>query len=60
VRIALVPEVEVGVRDLRALAKIGSILVDSSNGRRFLKNAASAFGLAKPARSTPNRRRAVR
>ena len=60
VKIAVVPEVEVGVRDLRALAKIGSILVDPSYGRKFLENAASAFGREKPARSAPNRRRAVR
>ena len=60
VKIAVVPEVEVGVRDLRALAKIGSILVDPSYGRRFLENAASSFGQEKPARSAPNRRRAVR
>jgi anion-transporting ArsA/GET3 family ATPase len=43
VKIAVVPEVEVGVRDLGALAKIASILVSGTNGRRFLENAAGAF-----------------
>jgi len=43
VRLAVVPEVEVGVRDLRALTKIASMLVSETAGRRFLENAAAAF-----------------
>ncbi len=60
VKIAVVPEVEVGVRDLGALAKIASILVSGTNGRRFLENAAGAFARQTPVRATPAARRATR
>lgn len=55
VRLAVVPEVEVGVRDLRALAKIASILVNENAGRRFLENAAAAFAPRSSARPAPRR-----
>ena len=60
VKIAVVPEVEVGVRDLGALAKIASILVSGTNGRRFLENAAGVFARQTSERPTPASRRATR
>ncbi|HXZ88061.1 MAG TPA: ArsA-related P-loop ATPase [Candidatus Binataceae bacterium] len=59
VRLAVVPEVEVGVRDLRALAKIASILVNENAGRRFLENAAAAFAPRSSARPENAPRRAT-
>jgi hypothetical protein len=46
-RIALpiIPAVEPGVRDLRSLATISSILTSSTPGRKFLDNAADALGI---------------
>jgi anion-transporting ArsA/GET3 family ATPase len=60
VKIAVVPEVEVGVRDLGALAKIASILVSGTSGRRFLENAAGTLARQTSARPTPVSRRATR
>jgi hypothetical protein len=59
VRLAVVPDVEVGVRDLRALAKIASILVNENAGRRFLENAAAAFAPRSSARPGIAARRAT-
>ncbi len=64
VDLAIAPEINIGVRDLKALAKVASILAESGRGRSFLENAEAAFGLTPPpmpSRRTRNaRRRAVR
>jgi anion-transporting ArsA/GET3 family ATPase len=60
VELAIAPEIDVGVRDLRALAKVGSILSETGIGRRFLEDAEVAFGIAAPPRTRkpkPRRRR---
>ena len=54
VKLAIVPEVEVGVRDLRDLAKIASLLTDVRAGRKFLENAAAVFA-SPPRRRNPPR-----
>jgi anion-transporting ArsA/GET3 family ATPase len=46
VELAIAPEIELGMRDLRALAKVGAILSEAGAGRTFLKDAEVAFGLA--------------
>jgi anion-transporting ArsA/GET3 family ATPase len=46
VELAIAPEIDVGVRDLRALAKVATILSATGSGRRFLENAEVAFGIA--------------
>jgi anion-transporting ArsA/GET3 family ATPase len=48
VELAIAPEIEVGVRDLRALAKVATILSATGPGRTFLENAEVAFGIATP------------
>ena len=45
VELAIAPEIDLGVRDLRALAKVAAILSETGNGRRFLENAEVAFGI---------------
>jgi anion-transporting ArsA/GET3 family ATPase len=49
VELAIAPEIEIGVRDLNAIAKVASILAESGGGRTFLDNAEAAFGLTPPA-----------
>ena len=51
VELAIAPEINLGVRDLRALAKVAAILSETGNGRRFLENAEVAFGIAEPLRT---------
>jgi anion-transporting ArsA/GET3 family ATPase len=51
VELAIAPEIDVGVRDLKALAKVGAILSETGIGRRFLEDAEVAFGLASPPRA---------
>lgn len=48
VELAIAPEINVGVRDLRGLAKVAAILAGSGSGRSFLENAEVAFGIAPP------------
>ena len=48
VGLAIAPEIDVGVRDLRALAKVATILSATNTGRSFLENAEVAFGIATP------------
>ncbi len=57
VELAIAPEINVGVRDLAALTKVGAILAGDTNGRSFLADAEIAFGIASPARSLPTRKR---
>jgi anion-transporting ArsA/GET3 family ATPase len=49
------PEVEPGVRDLRSLATLSSILTGSTSGREFLHNAAHAFGIVSAFEGRPAR-----
>jgi hypothetical protein len=56
--LGLAPAVELGVRDLRSLAKLGSILARQLPGRKFLDNAAGAFGIALSNEGARQRRRA--
>jgi anion-transporting ArsA/GET3 family ATPase len=58
VKLVVAPEVEAGVRDLRMLAKLASILIDGSPGHRFLDDAATAFAPAPPRQKPPVRRAA--
>jgi anion-transporting ArsA/GET3 family ATPase len=44
--LAIAPEIDLGVRDLRALAKVAAILSTAGAGRSFLENAEVAFGIA--------------
>jgi anion-transporting ArsA/GET3 family ATPase len=46
VELAIAPEIDLGVRDLRALAKVAAILSTAGAGRSFLENAEVAFGIA--------------
>ncbi len=46
VELAIAPEINAGVRDLRTLAKVASILSETGSGRRFLENAEAAFGIS--------------
>jgi anion-transporting ArsA/GET3 family ATPase len=43
----LCPEIEPGVRDLRSLAMLSSILTGPISGREFLRNAADTLGIAR-------------
>ena len=58
VELAIAPEIEVGVRDLRTLAKVAAILAEAGSGRSFLKGAEVAFGIEPP--PPPARRTRVR
>jgi len=63
VELAIAPEIDLGVRDLGALAKVAAILAEGGTGRVFLRNAEVAFGIAPPPRTrkpTGTRRRAAR
>ena len=55
VSLAIAPAFEAGVRDLRALATISSILVDSKHGRKFLDHVAEVLGIAAVLDNTPIR-----
>jgi anion-transporting ArsA/GET3 family ATPase len=55
VELAIAPEINLGLRDLGALAKVGAILAGDTNGRSFLADAEVAFGLVPPAPSLANR-----
>ena len=48
VELAIAPEIDIGVRNLRALAKVAATFSASGNGRSFLKNAEAAFGIVEP------------
>ena len=54
VELAIAPEIETGVRDLRTLAKVAAILYETGAGRTFLANAELAVGIE--ARSRPVRK----
>jgi anion-transporting ArsA/GET3 family ATPase len=56
VELAIAPEINAGVRDLRALAKVGAILAGDANGRSLLADAEVAFGNAPDAASRASRR----
>ena len=56
IALAITPAVEPGVRDLRSLATLSSILTDSIPGRKFLNNAADALGIAAAFENAPARR----
>jgi anion-transporting ArsA/GET3 family ATPase len=43
VKLAIAPDIEFGVRDLNALARVGATLIGAPDGRKFLENAAVAF-----------------
>jgi anion-transporting ArsA/GET3 family ATPase len=45
VRLMAAPEVEMGVRDLRAIAKVAAVLGGASDARGFLQDAAAAFNI---------------
>ena len=45
IALALTPAIEPGVRDLRSVAAISSILTNSISGRKFLDDAADAFNI---------------
>jgi anion-transporting ArsA/GET3 family ATPase len=45
IELPIIPAVEPGVRDLRSLATVSSILTSSTPGRKFLDNAADALGI---------------
>jgi anion-transporting ArsA/GET3 family ATPase len=57
IELAIAPEITAGVRDLRALAKVGAILAGDANGRSLLADAEVAFGLAPgdPPRTIPRK-----
>lgn len=57
VELAIAPEINVGVRDLAALAKVGAILAGNTNGRTFLADAEIAFGIAPSAPSVARARK---
>jgi anion-transporting ArsA/GET3 family ATPase len=60
VELAIAPEINIGVRDLGALAKVSSILGEAGDGRRFLEDAEIAFGISPPpvpSRKTKSARR---
>jgi anion-transporting ArsA/GET3 family ATPase len=48
IRLMAAPEVEMGVRDLRAIAKVAAILRDLSDAREFIRDSAAAFAIAQP------------
>lgn len=56
VRLMAAPEVEMGVRDLRAIAKVATVLKKNPDAREFLRDAAVAFDLAAPRASRLGRR----
>jgi anion-transporting ArsA/GET3 family ATPase len=64
VELAIAPEINIGVRDLKALAKVASILSESGKGRSFLADAQAAFGITPPPtpsrKAKPARRRVAR
>jgi anion-transporting ArsA/GET3 family ATPase len=43
VKLAIAPDIEFGVRNLNALARVGATLIAAPDGRKFLENAAVAF-----------------
>lgn len=57
VELAIAPEINAGVRDLRALAKVASIVCGGGAGRTFLESAEVAFGID-TARTAPRARAA--
>ncbi len=56
VELAIAPEINVGVRDLSTLAKVGAILAGETNGRSLLADAEVAFGIATGATSIASRK----
>jgi anion-transporting ArsA/GET3 family ATPase len=46
IALAIAPAVDLGVRDLRSLAALSSILASSTSGRKLLDNAANRLGIA--------------
>lgn len=58
IRLVLAPEIEIGVRDLRGLAKLASMLTGAADGRRFLASASAA--ISQSDRVATTRRRAAR
>jgi anion-transporting ArsA/GET3 family ATPase len=60
VELALAPEINAGVRDLRTLAKVAAILYETGAGRTFLENAELAVGIEAPPRPTRKTRTAGR
>jgi hypothetical protein len=45
-----------GVRDLRAIAKVASLLTENPDMREFIRDAAAAFDIAEPKASRIARR----
>jgi anion-transporting ArsA/GET3 family ATPase len=43
VKLAIAPDIEFGVRNLNALARVGATLIAAPDGRKFFENAAVAF-----------------
>lgn len=58
IRLVLVPEIEVGVSDLRELAKLASFLTGAFDGRKVLTGASAA--ISQPDRAATTGRRAAR
>lgn len=58
IRLVLAPEIEIGVRDLRGLAKLASFLTGISDGRKVLTGASAA--IPQPDRAATTGRRAAR
>ncbi|HJU10384.1 MAG TPA: ArsA-related P-loop ATPase [Candidatus Binataceae bacterium] len=58
ITLAITPAVDAGVRDLRSLATLSSILIDSPAGRKFLGQAANTPGVA-PSREHTSRQRSI-
>lgn len=53
VELAIAPEIDVGMSDLRTLAKVAAILSETGIGRNFLEDAEVAFGIAPPRTRKP-------
>ncbi|MBV8360737.1 MAG: PhoH family protein [Deltaproteobacteria bacterium] len=58
IKLAMTPTVEQGVRDLRSLARISSILTSVTSGRKFLEHATDALGIT-AAREFARERRSI-
>lgn len=60
VELAIAPEIGAGVRNLKTIARVATILCENVAGRTLIENAAVAFGLEQPPRKLkPPKRRAA-
>ncbi|MBV8362515.1 MAG: hypothetical protein JO189_31965, partial [Deltaproteobacteria bacterium] len=56
ITLAITPAVEQGVRDLRSLATISSLLTSSTSGRKFLEHATDVLGITAAPENARKRR----